>query len=73
MTQADMVLDYMRQFGSITPLQALRDLGIMRLASRITDLRRKGHVIKRNMVEIVNRYGHKTRIAQYSLAEVVAA
>ncbi len=73
MTQADMVLDYIRQFGSITPLQALRDLGIMRLASRITDLRRKGHVIKRDMVEIVNRYGHKTRIARYSLAEVVAA
>ena len=38
-TQCSMVLDYMRQFGSITQLEAIRDIGCMRLASRISDLR----------------------------------
>ena len=39
MIQTDRVLDYLQQFGSITALEALRDLGIMHLSSRITELR----------------------------------
>lgn len=72
-TQAERVLDYMQHFGSITPLEAMRDLGIMRLASRITDLRRAGYAIVREMVEVINRYGQKTRVARYSLSAEVAA
>lgn len=70
-TQAERVLDYMRRFGSITALDAMRDLGIMRLASRITDLRREGHSVTRTMVEIKNRFGQKTRIACYALNETL--
>ena len=33
-TQAQRVLDYIDEFGSITQLDALKDLGVMRLASR---------------------------------------
>lgn len=36
--QRDEVLAYMREFGSITPLDALVDLGVMRLAARIDEL-----------------------------------
>lgn len=32
-TQADRVLDYIKQFGSITTLEAFRDLGVTRLSS----------------------------------------
>ena len=38
-TQNDRIIQYMDEFGSITQMQALSDLGIMRLASRIHDLR----------------------------------
>ena len=41
-TQAQRVLDYIEEYGGITQLEALRDLGCMRLASRISDLRRMG-------------------------------
>lgn len=41
MTQTDRVLMYMRDFGSISPLEAMRDLGCMRLAARISDLKKK--------------------------------
>lgn len=37
--QTDRVKDYLEKFGSITQWEALRDLGIMRLASRMSDLK----------------------------------
>ena len=42
MTQTERVHQYMRDFGSITQLDAIRDLGVMRLASRINDMKRQG-------------------------------
>lgn len=68
MTQTDRVLDYLRQFGSITALEALRDLGIMHLSSRITELRRMGYPVERDMIEVKNRFGEKTRVARYKVA-----
>lgn len=45
MSQNEMVLLYMEKNGSIDPLRAFTDLGIMRLAARISDLKRSGHNI----------------------------
>jgi hypothetical protein len=68
MTQTERVLDYLTQFGSITALEALRDLGIMHLSSRITELRRRGYPVERDMIEVKNRFGEKTRVARYKVA-----
>lgn len=68
-TQNSRILDYMKEFGSITQLEALRDLGIMRLASRISDLRDKQYPIRKRMVNGINRWGEPTRFAEYSLEE----
>lgn len=68
-TQCTRVLKYMDDFGSINPQQAMADLGIMRLASRISDLKKEGHKIRRRMVTGKNRYGETTRFAEYSLME----
>lgn len=68
MTQTDRVLDYLKQFGSITALEALRDLGIMHLSSRITELRQKGYPVERDMIEVKNRFGEITRVARYKVA-----
>lgn len=67
MTQTERVLDYLQCYHSITALDALRDLWIMRLASRISDLRRAGYSIRRTMIEVENRFGGKTRVARYEL------
>lgn len=64
-TQTDAILDYLDHFGSITQMQALSDLGIMRLASRIHDLREMGHPIKKRMIESKNRYGEHVAFAEY--------
>lgn len=69
MTQCDRVLEYMREFGSITPLEAIRDIGCMRLASRIADLRERGFAIGRRMKTSKNRYGKLTSFAEYYLEE----
>lgn len=66
-TQAEMVLAYIEEFGSITPLEAMRDLGVYRLASRISDLKKSGFPIEREMEAVPNRYGKKSNVARYSL------
>jgi hypothetical protein len=67
--QQEMILRYMRDFGSITPLDALREFGCMRLGARIYDLKRRGHQINSTMDSSTNRYGHRVRYARYSLRE----
>lgn len=44
-TQCEMVLDYLEQFGSITPLEAFYAFNCMRLGARIADLRERGFLI----------------------------
>lgn len=66
-TQNQRIIDYMMEFGSITQLQALRDLGVMRLASRISDLRKGGWAIESVTETIMNRYGEPCRIKRYYL------
>ena len=67
MTQNERILYHIMTFGGITPLEALQEYGIMRLASRIHELTVQGYAIKREMVEAKNRFGEPVRYARYSL------
>ena len=66
-TQNQRILDYINEFGSITQLEALRDLGIMRLASRISDLKRLGYPIGSKTEAVKNRFEETCHIKRYSL------
>ncbi len=66
-TQNQRILDYMKEFGSITRIDAYKDLGVMCLNSRISDLRRLGYPIIGKTETVLNRYGEKCRICRYSL------
>lgn len=68
-TQCDRVLQYMIHFGSITQIEAFQDLGCMRLAARISDLRDRGYVIGSRMKTSKNRYGESVSFAEYYLQE----
>lgn len=68
-TQNERILQYMNDFGSITQMDALQDLGVMRLASRISDLRRLGYPIISKVEAVKNRYGEKCYIKRYSMKE----
>lgn len=67
LTQCNKILDYIEREGSITPLDALREFGCMRLASRITDLKKAGFVISKEMETAKNRDGEPVRYARYRL------
>ena len=69
MTQCDMILRYMQDTGSITPWEAMREFGCMRLGARIYDLRRRGHEIERTLVSDRNRYGKRVSYARYTLPQ----
>ncbi len=68
-TQCQIILDYMKQFGSISTLEAFRDLGVARLASRIHDLKSMGYDIVSETKSAKNRFGEKTYFKVYRLAE----
>jgi hypothetical protein len=69
MKQAERVLKYMRDFGSITQLEAIRDISCMRLGARIFDLKREGYEIKKETETSKNRYGEDTSYARYRLVD----
>ena len=68
-TQCEMIEEYLDTYGEITPLEAMRDLGIYRLASRICQMKKSGLKIKSEMVSVATRNGGRTHIARYSWAD----
>lgn len=66
-TQRDRVLQYIKEFGSITSLQAYADLGCTQLATRISELKERGYEFTKNRINTRNRYGDKTHYDEYIL------
>ena len=69
MTQREAILQYITEFGSITPMQAFADLGITKLATRISEMRKDGMNFNIEMVHMRNRYGKSVSFAKYSFRE----
>lgn len=68
-TQADRILDYMREFGGITTMDAFNDLGVTRLSARIYEIINDYEIpVKKERMERLNRYGEKVRFDRYMLA-----
>lgn len=67
MTQYDLILKYMKDFGTISPYEAFRDLGITKLATRISEMRKNGYEFNSEWVTTTNRYGQEIRYKRYSL------
>lgn len=61
------VFKYMQDFGSITTIQAITDLGETRLSARIFELKRKGVGIGFEWLNVTNRYGEVRRVKRYIL------
>ena len=66
-TQCDKVLRHLKDHGSITSIEAITEYGILRLASRINDLRAQGVAIVSEMAIGKNRYGETTHFSVYRL------
>ena len=66
-TQPERVLNFLRTKGPIKQMQAIHDLGVTRLAAVIHELKKRGYPITTRMVEVYDRYGNATHVAEYRL------
>ena len=72
-TQVDRIIEYLQLYGSITPVQAYADLGIMRLGARIFDIENskdpkfRGIKIIHEQETAKNRLGESVTYAKYRL------
>lgn len=67
MSQTKQILEYIKEHGSITTLDAFTDIGCARLSARIADLRSEGVDIVSEQVAVKNRHGKTCHVARYSL------
>lgn len=67
-TQKKLVLEHLKNIGSITSNEAIEKYGITRLSDRIFNLRNEGINIKTTLITVDTRYG-KEQIAKYTLGE----
>ena len=67
MTQGERIVEYIERFGSISPLEAFRDLGITKLATRISEMRRNGIEFDQVYTETKNRFGDTCHYMRYYL------
>lgn len=68
-TQKDRIINYIRQFGSITSWEAYQDLGVMQLGARIDQLQKEGYIFRTEWEHKENRYGENVQFKRYYLAE----
>ena len=66
--QCRRVLEFLDENDSINPMQAMNQLGIMRLAARIDDLKWFGYNFTTEITRTKNRFGEPVRYATYRRA-----
>ena len=71
-TQKDRIINYIRQFGSISSWEAYSELGITQLGARIDQLKKEGYEFKMEWESNKNRFGEKTDYKRYYLADIVS-
>ena len=69
MSQIQHIDQYIKDFGSITILDAVRDLGIMNFTARISNMREQGYPLVGTWEESKNRYGEKVRYMRYTYGD----
>ncbi len=67
MTQCERIVEYIKMFGSISPLEAFRDLGITKLATRISEMRKTGMEFEQEYIKSKNRFGEDVYFMRYYL------
>lgn len=70
MTQKELIVDYIKRFGSISPIEAFSDCGITKLSTRVSEMKKDGVLFDTKMESYRNRYGKTVRYARYRLVSV---
>lgn len=70
--QKQRIINYIREYGSISSWEAYADLGITQLGARIDQLKKDGYEFTTEWESSTNRFGEKTDYKRYYLADMVA-
>lgn len=68
-TQKERIIQYIKEFGSITCWDAYTELGVTQFATRVKELKELGYKFKTTWESKKNRYGEKTDYKRYFLEE----
>lgn len=71
-SQKQRIVNYIREFGSISSWEAYSDLGITQLGARIDQLKKEGYEVRTKWESSTNRYGEKVDYKRYYLADIIA-
>ena len=67
MTQGDQIISYLKTFKTITPFDAFTQLGVTKLSTRISELKKEGYKFKDSWIKTKNRWGKEIKYKSYSL------
>ena len=67
-TQKEDILQYMREFEWITPMECIHQIGCTKLATRISELIKDGYQIEKDMVYYRNWRDQPRHYMRYRLA-----
>ena len=71
-SQKQRIINYIRQFGSISSWEAYKDLGVTQLVTRIKELKEQGYEFRTEWENSTNRFGERTDYKRYYLADMIA-
>jgi hypothetical protein len=69
-TQNERIIEYIKENGGITQFEATAELGVLRLPSRINDLKNLGYPVVDEWVKVKNRFGETCNVKRYRLEGV---
>jgi len=69
MTQRQRIVRYLKDNGSITAFEAVKELGVLQLSARLIELENEGYVFNKKREHSKNRYGERVDYMRYSIAE----
>jgi hypothetical protein len=67
LTQKDRIIRHLKDKESITSLEAMQEYGIMRLTSRVCELKNEGYKIRSEFISSTNRYNEPVSFSKYTL------
>lgn len=70
--QKNRIINYIREFGSISSWEAYSELGITQLGARIDQLKKEGYEFKTEWEHRKNRYGEEVSFKRYYLADIIS-
>ena len=72
-SQKDRILQYIRQYGSISSWEAYKELGVTQLGARIDSLKKEGYEFRTEWESSINRFGDKTEYKRYYIQNDIIA